>query len=138
MPLQIAIWLGLVGVTLPLLLQLKPAPALALSLLPLLPVALPRSVQRQALWLLLALWGALTMASALIALGLWCFPARTADGHPVMPIGQVFLGGTLGALLGFVLLARAAPREPDAVQRMARLCALATPLLLAATALDHC
>jgi len=41
-------------------------------------------------------------------------------------------------LLGFALLARAAPREPDAVMRMARLVALATPLLLGATALDHC
>ena len=138
MPLQIVLWLGLVGVTLPLIFQLKPAPALALSLFPLLPYALPLRLRRTALWLALSLWGALALATALIALALWCFPARTSDGHPVMAIGQVLLGGTFGAVLGFALLGRASPREPAAVMRMARLCALATPLLLGATALDHC
>ena len=138
MPLQIAIWLGLLGATLPLIFQLKPVPALALSFFPLLPWTVPLRLRRAVLWLLLSLWGALALASSLIALALWCFPARTPDGHSVMPIGQVLLGGTVGALLGFALLARSAPREPDAVTRMARLVSLATPLLLGATALDHC
>jgi hypothetical protein len=137
-PLQIAIWLGLLGATLPLIFQLKPVPALALSFFPLLPWALPLRLRRTALWLVLSLWGALALASALIALALWWFPAQTPDGHPVMPIGQVLLGGTFGAVLGVALLGRATPREPVDVMRMARLVALATPLFLGATALDHC
>jgi hypothetical protein len=65
-------------------------------------------------------------------LALLLFPARTSDGHPVMPIGQVSLATPLGAGLGFWLLGRAAPREPSEVERLARALLLFVPILLIA------
>jgi hypothetical protein len=47
------------------------------------------------------LLGALALVDGL-ALGvtgaLWLWPALTPEGHPVMPVGQVFVGGLLGLL----------------------------------------
>ena len=40
---------------------------------------------------------------ALIQVLLWVAPPVTADGHPVMAIGQVVLGGGAGILLGLFL-----------------------------------
>jgi hypothetical protein len=48
--------------------------------------------------------GAAAAASAGYGLAIWLAPARTADGHPVMPIGQAFIGLLAGALFGVVLL----------------------------------
>lgn len=120
-----------------MLLQLKPAPALVLSLVPIAPsLATTRHRHRVLAWLL-SLWGALVTSAAAIALALWLDPAVTAEGHRVMPIGQVLLGGPLGAVAGFFAFGRATPAEADDVARMSKLCALAVPSMLVVCAFDH-
>ena len=52
----------------------------------------------------LCLTGAAAAATAAYQLAIWVAPARTADGHPVMPVGQAFIGLLAGALAGVVLL----------------------------------
>lgn len=54
--------------------------------------------------LLLAVLVPATLFSAVGQLAVWAFPPVTPGGHPVMPTGQIFLGGGLGLLLGVALL----------------------------------
>jgi len=120
------------SVSLPLVSQLKLAPGLILSAWPLLPALAPERLRRIVLRLVLSTWGALCTATLTVSVALWLFPSITPDGHAVMPIGQVAIGGLLGAVSGLLLFARLAPGAHGDVQQLARWCALSTPLLLAA------
>ena len=52
----------------------------------------------------LCLTGGAAAATAAYQLAIWIAPARTAEGHPVMPVGQAFLGLLAGVLAGVALL----------------------------------
>jgi hypothetical protein len=52
----------------------------------------------------LCLTGGAAAATAAYQVSIWIAPARTAEGHPVMPVGQAFLGLLAGVLAGVVLL----------------------------------
>ena len=99
-----ALLLGLLLGLVPVIPSLKRLPqALFLGLFALHAAVGSRLPRLSAIFLALVIFAAATFAWMVALLAL--FPAVTADGHGVMPIGQAFFGLILGALSGAFLSA---------------------------------
>ncbi len=94
---SVAAWLLVTAGLAILVGHLKPLPQVVMVLAPLLPWVVPQRARAACVVGLLLLAAALLGFSAGFSLATTLFPARTSDGHAVMPVGQLMFGGPLGA-----------------------------------------
>ena len=86
------------------------------------------------------LWIGCFVASAIYlctSLALWAWPPVTADGHPVMAIGQVFIGIVAGSIAGIVVAVRGGLRHAQRDRSRERLVLHALGALLIAAVLTR-
>ena len=71
------------------------------------------------------------------SLALRAWPPMTSDGHPVMPIGQAFVGSVVGGIAGLVVATQASRRGDQRDRRRQRLVLHAVGALLLVAVLTN-
>jgi hypothetical protein len=133
----VAAWLLVTGGLAILVGQLKPLPQGLMVLAPLLPWVMPQRARPACVVGLLVVGFALLGFGAGFSLATTLLPARTGDGHAVMPVGQLMFGGPLGAVAAIAVAWKVRPKTGETQRHAMRAAAVTSAVLAVVVAWDR-